>query len=686
MGEKGKEFYNEYLEEALGLIFDVEENVEQRSSEVTIEQGSNEAAISEEESTVKSDENDELTRVLEKVRKKYDIVWNFENGYAKVKNDNKYNFIDTNGNEVIGGWWYDDVYQFVNGYAAVRKGIKYNFIDTNGTEVSSNWYDMVWNFENGYAKVKKDNKYNFIDTNGNEVSSNWYDEVVTFKNGYAAVRKGSKYNFIDTKGNEISDRWYNAVGGAFVNGYAIVWKDKKANFIDTKGNEISDRWYDVVCDFENGYAKVRSDDKYNYIDTEGNEISDIWFDEVGIFENGYAKVKKDNKYNFINTKGKLMSLKWYSKEPHIEKVNNSFISDEKFEYLCIQKDLQDYKVNPILLGGYICDNGNFKFKTKYEPIKIYGLRFILCLNKRQVILYDKIENTYKTIGHASNIELEDNLIIDKKEEKVYFIYENKIIDITTYYNNHLKGKKIVTARKGIELVDEDTFFSCNREAIEKKLNEERKKIALEKRKVQEDEEQEEQKRKLEEARRKDEEEKQKLEEEIKKRMKILEEDFDSFIALCHKQGVHERFSFPPFTALNQHHKIINPMYFENGRYKYLDYRGISFEETEIAGIDFRECNIEFGSLGINPQTIYGKNLRGCNFEGIHIPQLGVDFAGVDIRGARFSDDGNPMTLDTQHGFKPNPSFEDAIYDENTTYNGVSLVEIFGECKNRPREH
>ncbi len=191
---------------------------------------------------------------------------------------------------------------------------------------------------------------------------------------------------------------------------------------------------------------------------------------------------------------------------------------------------------------------------------------------------------------------------------------------------------------------------------------------------------------LDEARRKEEEEKQKLEEEKRIRIKVLEEEFDKLIAIIHRQGKHERFSFPPFTDLDQHHKIINPMYFENGRYKYLNYRGVSFNEVEINGVDFRECNIEFGSLGINPQTVYGKNLRECNFEGIHIPHLGVDFTGVDIRGARFSDDGNPMTLDTQHGLKINPTFEDAIYDENTTYNGVSLVEIFGECKNRPREH
>ncbi len=59
----------------------------------------------------------------------------------------------------------------------------------------------------------------------------------------------------------------------------------------------------------------------------------------------------------------------------------------------------------------------------------------------------------------------------------------------------------------------------------------------------------------------------------------------------------------------------------------------------------------------------------------------ASFVGVDIRGARFSEDGNPLTPDGL-----NASFSDAIYDENTTYNGVSFVDEFGECQIIPHEY
>lgn len=57
----------------------------------------------------------------------------------------------------------------------------------------------------------------------------------------------------------------------------------------------------------------------------------------------------------------------------------------------------------------------------------------------------------------------------------------------------------------------------------------------------------------------------------------------------------------------------------------------------------------------------------------------MSFDGVDIRGAKFSDDKSVKTLDIVDG-----AFVGAIYDENTTYNGKSFVEIYGECKNKPR--
>ena len=64
--------------------------------------------------------------------------------------------------------WFDGFGNFSDGYAPVKLNGKWNFIDTQGKLVSPNqWFDDVGDFYDGYAKVELNGKWNFIDTQGN---------------------------------------------------------------------------------------------------------------------------------------------------------------------------------------------------------------------------------------------------------------------------------------------------------------------------------------------------------------------------------------------------------------------------------------------------------------------------------------------------------------------------------------
>ena len=170
---------------------------------------------------------------------KYDFVGNFYNGYARVKLNNKWNSVDTQGKLVSPNQWFDWIGDFHDGYAKVILNNKWNFIDTQGKLVSPNqWFDGVGRFTNGYAKVKLNSKFNFIDVQGNLVSPNqWFDGVGIFTNGYATVKLNNKYNFIDVQGNMVSpNQWFDYVVDDFSNGYARVKLNNKWYKIDTKGN------------------------------------------------------------------------------------------------------------------------------------------------------------------------------------------------------------------------------------------------------------------------------------------------------------------------------------------------------------------------------------------------------------------------------------------------------------------
>lgn len=69
--------------------------------------------------------------------------------------------------------WFDEIYGFNNGYATVTKDYKYNFINAKGQLLSNSWFDYADDFNNGYAQVKINGKWNYINTNGQLKYSEW---------------------------------------------------------------------------------------------------------------------------------------------------------------------------------------------------------------------------------------------------------------------------------------------------------------------------------------------------------------------------------------------------------------------------------------------------------------------------------------------------------------------------------
>ena len=129
--------------------------------------------------------------------------------------------------------WIDD---FNNDFATVILNGKWNFIDKEGKILSDQWFDYVGGFINGFAAVKLNGKYNFISIEGKLLFPNqWYDRIFSFHDGFAPVKLNGKWNFINTEGKILSQQWFEDTG-IFHNGYAKVWLNGKWIYIDTKGN------------------------------------------------------------------------------------------------------------------------------------------------------------------------------------------------------------------------------------------------------------------------------------------------------------------------------------------------------------------------------------------------------------------------------------------------------------------
>ena len=244
-----------------------------------------------------------------KYQKWFDYVGGVKEGFAKVRLNGKWSFINTKG-ELIGGGnlWFDSVDPFKEGFASVSLNGKYSVINTNGELIGNGnlWFDNVGGFKEGFAIVRLNEKYSFINTKGELIGNGnlWFDEVAPFNEGLARVELNDKYSFINTKGELIGDgnAWFDDAGG-FKEGFAIVELNGKDSFINTKGELIGNGnlWFDSVDPFKEGFAIVRLNRKYSFINSKGELIGNgnAWFDDVGGSMDGLRGVKLNEEFYLI---------------------------------------------------------------------------------------------------------------------------------------------------------------------------------------------------------------------------------------------------------------------------------------------------------------------------------------------------------------------------------------------------
>lgn len=254
----------------------------------------------------------------------YEMVGEYYEGYAMVKRDGKYGFVNETGEEVI-PCTYRWAGNFSGGLAFVMSGEKYGYIDTTGAEAVPFVYDKAWEFDSeaGRALVMRDGKKIYIDKAGTEIEAA-YDEIFNYHSGVAAVRKGYKYGIIDGTGAQIAQCIYDEIDSndlmwqlEFHDGMAAVCRDGKWGFIDLTGTEVITCQYDKVVEFHEGFAAVSRGGAWGMINTAGEEITQFIYDldlrspdravaapaTIGKFKNGYALVYRDGFFGMINAAG-----------------------------------------------------------------------------------------------------------------------------------------------------------------------------------------------------------------------------------------------------------------------------------------------------------------------------------------------------------------------------------------------
>ena len=473
---------------------------------------------------------------------------------------------------------------------------------------------------------------------------------------------------------------YISINGDFHEGYARVYQSK--NFMTDDGELLFQRnlHYGEFSDFHEGYARYKCGSIIDYVGHNGKclfgslQVKEIqvglhdyedaldWsgtspYEDGEDFHNGYAKVKKDGKWNLIDYSGKEVFKEFYDEISNVEAGKVKVKKDGKTQTLYL--DMKDYQVKRVL-GGYTCTNSYEKIKIKYQPVKNYGLRYLLCNDENNYYLYDKFFKKYILLGPIDSYIYDDNFLYDIEEEKMYLVYDEEIIDITEYYMKNLKDKETISISPRVTgILSRDIFRLKNNEEIEKitrEAKDENLRIIEEQKKEKERQDIEQLKVESEQA------ERERLA-NLRQALEDLQEVIERIKKYSKPGEAPRRIPISiPFVAAGDHFEI--PIEVKS-ILKYIDISIATFANVNVEGVDFSDCNPHI----LDPQLVYRKSLRNCKFDRVYINPF-TNFEGVDIRGCSFSNDNNPLTIDVF-----NESFARAIYDETTTYNGVPLSKL-----------
>ena len=238
------------------------------------------------------------------IEPQFDKAKNFSSGIAVVLKNKRWYYINNTGQEVLQNVTTDKIYDFKNGVAFIKQDDKVGFIDVNGKTIVTPKFTKIKKFRNGYAKVLENDKWGLVDAKGNYFVKPVYTALGNVYKGIVVARKGEVNGII--------------VNGVFkaITGAQKIWdfskegkityakKDDKIGFINAQGKWVIAPKYDKVRAFSDGLAPVCVAKKWGYINEIGEEVITLQYRDAEVFsKDGLAPVKSAKLWGFINRKG-----------------------------------------------------------------------------------------------------------------------------------------------------------------------------------------------------------------------------------------------------------------------------------------------------------------------------------------------------------------------------------------------
>ena len=282
----------------------------------------------------------------------YDKVGEYSEGFAAVRKNDKWGFIDNARREIV-QCNYKYVEDFSGGYAKVIQKVQWvpngyddvelefseiGLINKKGMLVIPCLYDDVKILDNGLIEVSLNHNkgylhnkiegYFYFDKSGDKYywkdinEANNFIKKLAEKDEFQHSNKPliEKFDYPDlipysknwnygycTKDKKIVIDCIYYGADRFYEGLARVWVHvegrHKFGFVDKSGKQVIPCIYDWADDYSEGLAKVKVNTKMGFIDKDGNQIIPCIYDSVASFSDSLAAVVLNDHVGYIDKKG-----------------------------------------------------------------------------------------------------------------------------------------------------------------------------------------------------------------------------------------------------------------------------------------------------------------------------------------------------------------------------------------------